>query len=216
MPHLSLAKLTTFSLTEPYCNIAPFFMSKYPITQRQWEVLLGDNSCRFKGHNRPVEKVSWYDADDFCRIISRQTRRSYRLPSEAQWEYACRAGTKTPFYFGESITTEVANFNGENYALASKGMNRHETTPVGTFPPNTFGVYDLHGNVWEWCADAWHENYQGAPADGSIWESGQHDAPYLLRGGSWQVNPRDCRCAFRRRHNPREKNEDIGFRVVIS
>lgn len=197
-------------------NITPFLLSKYPITQQQWEVIIGDNSCRFRDERRPVETVSWYDADDFCRILSRRTKRNYHLPSEAQWEYAARAGTKTPFHFGETITTEVANFNGDSYGIAPKGANRQESSPVGIFPANQFGLYDMHGNVWEWCADPWHENYQGAPADGSVWELGQRDASYLLRGGSWQVNPRDCRSSFRRRHDPREKQSDIGFRVAIS
>ncbi|MBW4622689.1 MAG: SUMF1/EgtB/PvdO family nonheme iron enzyme [Cyanosarcina radialis HA8281-LM2] len=197
-------------------TLPPFFVGKYPVTQEQWEALIGDKPSHFSGNKRPVENILWYDADDFCQILSQKTGKNYRLPTEAEWEYACRAGTTTPFYFGQTISTEVANYNGDRYELAPQGINRQETTPVCSFPANAFGLYDLHGNVWEWCADPWHENYQGAPSDGSVWESKEDEKHYLLRGGSWKVNPRECRCAFRRKHNRREKEQDIGFRVVLS
>ncbi|OAD22617.1 serine/threonine protein kinase, partial [Candidatus Thiomargarita nelsonii] len=154
-------------------TIAPFYMSKYPVTQAQWQAVMGNNPSEFKGENRPVEQVSWDDAVAFCQKLSEITGKDYRLPSEAQWEYACRAGTTTPFYFGETITTDLANYDGHfNYASEPEGTYREETTSVGIFPPNAFGLYDMHGNLWEWCADPWHHNYQGAPSDGSVWEKG--------------------------------------------
>ena len=154
-------------------------MSKYPITQEQWRSVAGLpqvkrelklDPSRFKGDILPVEQVSWLDALEFCRRLSNQAGREYRLPSESEWEYACRAGTTTPFHYGETITTELVNYNGEYpYCDAPKGENRKKTTPVGQFPANAFGLYDMHGNVWEWCADDWHDSYEGAPKDGSVW-----------------------------------------------
>jgi len=148
--------------------------------------------------DRPVEQVNWYDAVEFCARLSKLTGREYRLPSEAEWEYACRAGTTTPFYFGETITGELANYNAsKTYAGEAKGEYRGETTPVGQFPPNAFGLYDMHGNVWEWCADTWHDNYDGAPRDGSAWLENGNDNRSPLRGGSWSYIPDVCRSAFR-------------------
>ncbi len=174
-------------------TVQPFFMSKYLVTQAQWRVVaallkvnrdLNPDPSRFKGDNRPVEYVSWSDAVEFCARLYRKTGREYRLPSEAEWEYACRAGTTTPFHFGETITDKLANYDAENiFANEPKGEYREQTTPVGTFPPNSFGLYDMHGNIWEWCADAWHENYQGAPTDGSAWISdndNQKNAPGIV------------------------------------
>ncbi|MGK7876565.1 MAG: formylglycine-generating enzyme family protein, partial [Xenococcaceae cyanobacterium] len=152
---------------------------------------------RFKGDSLPVECVSWYEAVEFCKRLSKATEREYRLPSEAEWEYACRAGTSTPFYFGETITGELANYPAsDTYANEPSGEDREETTPVGQFPPNSFGLYDLHGNVWEWCGDEWHENYQGAPTDGSVWLDGEKNRS-PMRGGSWRTYPQNCRSASR-------------------
>jgi len=182
-------------------TVKPFYMSKYPVTQAQWEAVMGNNPSGFKGTNRPVENVSWDDANEFCQRLSKKTGKSYRLPSEAEWEYACRAGTSTPFYFGETITTELANYDGNHtYGSGPKGEYREQTTEVGKFPPNSFGLYDMHGNVWEWCADPWHTNYDDAPTDGSIWTKGGEDPYRLLRGGSWNYFPYVCRCAFRLRY----------------
>ncbi len=217
-------------------TVQPFFMGKYAVTQAQWKVVaalpkvnrdLNPDPSEFKGANRPVENVSWDDAMEFCARLSKKTGRDYRLPSEAEWEYACRAGTTTPFHFGETITPDLANYNG-NYTSASgpKGNYRQETTPVGSFPPNAFGLYDMHGNVWEWCADPWHPNYSDAPSDGSVWNSGKNEDAAdaaaslrryrLQRGGSWDDNPRNCRAAYRDRDVPDIGYGHFGFRAVVS
>jgi len=196
-------------------TVQPFYMGKYPVTQAQWEAVMGNNPSYFKGKNRPVEKVSWHDANEFCQRLSKKTGKSYRLPSEAQWEYACRAGTTTPFYFGETITTELANYDGNRtYGSGPKGEYREQTTEVGKFPPNSFGLYDMHGNVWEWCADPWHTNYDDAPTDGSIWTEGE-DPSRLLRGGSWFDAPLHCRCANRGNNASVSRPYNIGFRLVV-
>ncbi|MDE5085686.1 MAG: bifunctional serine/threonine-protein kinase/formylglycine-generating enzyme family protein, partial [Trichodesmium sp. St16_bin2-tuft] len=198
-----------------YVDVPEFFMGKYAVTQGQWEAVMGNNPSYFKGASRPVERVSWYDATKFCQKLSQITGKKYSLPSESQWEYACRARTTTPFYFGETITSELVNYRGSStYADAPKGEYRGKTTNVGIFPPNAFGLYDMHGNVWEWCADEWHDNYDGAPTDGSVWLDGYKDrAP--LRGGSWDFFPNDCRSAFRNFYYRRDDPFSIiGFRVV--
>ncbi|MGB8700217.1 MAG: SAV_2336 N-terminal domain-related protein [Thermosynechococcaceae cyanobacterium] len=207
----------------------PFWMGKYPVTQAQWQAVaklpqvsrnLKANPSQFKGADRPVERVSWLDAVEFCQRLSIHAGRDYRLPSEAEWEYACRAGTTTPFHFGETITTEVANYDGtRTYANGPKGTYRKETTSVGSFSvANAFGLYDMHGNVWEWCEDDWHGNYEGAPADGRPWvETNREGTLRLLRGGSWDNDPWYCRSA--RRDNDvagDESDYDVGFRVVCS
>ncbi|MBD2562429.1 SUMF1/EgtB/PvdO family nonheme iron enzyme [Nostoc linckia FACHB-391] len=191
-------------------TIQPFFMGRYPVTQSQWAVVAGlkkinidlnPEPSHFKGANRPVEQVSWDDAIEFCARLSNKTGKTYRLPSEAEWEYACRAGTTTPFYFGETITTDLANYNGNyTYGAGSKGEYRLQTTDVGKFSPNSFGLFDMHGNIWEWCQDDWHENYNKAPADGSPWMSGNDHR--LLRGGSWFNIPGSC-CSASRFSNAR-------------
>ncbi|MBD1856362.1 formylglycine-generating enzyme family protein [Leptolyngbya sp. FACHB-1624] len=187
-------------------TIEPFFMGKFTVTQAQWRAIaqlpkvnrdLKLEPSHFKGDNRPVEHVSWEDAIEFCDRLNQKTGQLYRLPSEAEWEYACRAGTTTPFHFGETITPEIANYNGNYiYANAPKGIYRKQTIEVGSFPPNAFGLYDMHGNVWEWCADPWHDSYADAPTDGRVWESNKN-VSRIPRGGSWNDFARDCRAAFR-------------------
>jgi formylglycine-generating enzyme required for sulfatase activity len=166
---------------------------------------------------RPVDIVSLLDAMEFCHRLSQRTGRHYTLPSEAQWEYACRAGSTTPFAFGATLTAELANYNANTtYGEGPKGTNRKQTTPVGLFPANAWGLHDMHGNVWEWCLDHWHESYEGAPSDGSAWlkPSASEEEPRLLRGGSWLSFPRDCRSASRGRNQPDNALSDVGLRVV--
>jgi formylglycine-generating enzyme required for sulfatase activity len=151
---------------------------------------------------------------EFCRRLSALSGDAYKLPSEAQWEYACRAGTTTPFAFGETITPELANYDGNHsYANGPKGEYRQQTTPVGMFAANAWGLQDMHGNVWEWCLDHWHDSYKGAPIDGNAWVSGGEQSR-LLRGGSWFLNPRYCRSACRYRFRPGFASIGVGFRVV--
>ncbi|MHC0061910.1 SUMF1/EgtB/PvdO family nonheme iron enzyme [Nostoc sp. UIC 10890] len=205
-------------------TIQPFFMGKFPVTQSQWASIaalpkvnidLNPEPSYFKGANRPVEQVSWDDAIEFCARLSKNTEKTYRLPSEAEWEYACRAGTTTPFYFGETITTDLANYNGDYaYNSGPKGEYREQTTDVGKFPANPFGLFDMHGNVCEWCQDEWHKNYNGAPTDESAWLV-DNNKFRLLRGGSWEHNPRNCRSAVRRYHGRENWYYFVGFRVVV-
>jgi formylglycine-generating enzyme required for sulfatase activity len=206
-------------------TVQPFFIGKYPVTQVQWQVIantpkiereLKPNPSRFTNDsNLPLERVSWEEAVEFCARLSRETGRDYRLPTEAEWEYACRAGTKTPFHFGQTITGKLVNYDsGITYAQERKVKMKGKTTPVGTYPPNAFGLCDMHGNVWEWCLDHWHGNYEGAPTNGSAWISGDNDARRVRRGGSWDDDPGNCRSATRYGTPPDFRDIDIGFRVV--
>ncbi|MDJ0534115.1 MAG: formylglycine-generating enzyme family protein [Xenococcaceae cyanobacterium MO_207.B15] len=213
-------------------TVSTFFMGRYPVTQEQWRAVaalpqvnreLKADPSRFKGDKRPVEQVSWYEAKEFCDRLSQHTELKYTLPSEAEWEYACRAGTTTPFHFGATITTDLANYRGTDsqqfkwsgsYGEGPKGKYREETTPVGTFPPNNFGLWDMHGNVWEWCEDLWHDNYQDAPTNGSSWTTNSNSSRYVLRGGSWYSYPYNCRSAARINYNPENASLTFGFRVV--
>ncbi|MBD1212307.1 MAG: SUMF1/EgtB/PvdO family nonheme iron enzyme [Dolichospermum circinale Clear-D4] len=206
-------------------TVPPFFMGKYPVTQQQWRVVaalpkvnidLKSDPSLFKGDNLPVERVSWNDAQEFCARLSRMANKTYRLPTEAEWEYACRGGTTTPFYCGETISTDLANYNGNyTYGQGQKGEYREKTTEVGIFPANPFGLYDMCGNVWEWCEDGWHKNYINAPIDGSAWTS--LSSTRALRGGSWIFNPQICRSASRISYIRGVRDLiiiNIGFRVV--
>ncbi|MFM8307052.1 MAG: formylglycine-generating enzyme family protein [Microcystis aeruginosa] len=224
-------------------NISAFFMGRYPITQAQWRAIAATakididlklEPSHFKEPyqeqdrwTRPVEQVNWEQAREFCKRLSRETKREYRLPSEAEWEYACRAGTTTAFHFGETITTDLANYSGTdwerdkkvypgNYGRGPKGIYRKQTTPVGYFKvANAFGLYDMHGNVWEWCEDDYHPNYQGAATDGSAWISKNKSTTKVLRGGSWFNPPDSCRSAFRVGSRSRDFiSYGCGFRVV--
>ncbi len=230
-------------------TIQPFFMGRYPITQAQWRAIASDTSLQIERPlnpdpssftesyedidrwRRPVESVNWYDAIEFCARLTKKTGKPYRLPTEAEWEYACRGKTSTPFHFGETITTDLANYRGiddesmgweGSYGEGLLGEYREQTTPVGYFQgANAFGLSDMHGNVWEWCLDPWHSNYNGAPIDGRVWDEENQQEDYseqivnnlkqlltderdrVLRGGSWFSNPNRCRSAFRNRNNPR-------------
>ena len=249
-------------------KMGAFWMAQTPITQAQWREVaswpkinhdLKPDPSRFKGDNRPVEQVSWVDAMEFCHRLSQRTGKNYTLPSEAQWEYACRAGTTTPFHFGPTISAEVANYDGNyTYNQGDRGIYCEQTTDVASFPANPWGLYDMHGNVWEWCLDDWHDSYEGAPADGSAWEDDRLGEPpdgccaagrgttapgaaarlaastttrstattssvsasvaspdirRLLRGGSWNSDPRGCRSAFRDDFHPDLRTITVGFRV---
>lgn len=198
-------------------RVTSFLLGKVPVTQEQWQAVMGwTPPYRCRGARRPVDRISWYDAEAFCERLWERTGRAYRLPSEAEWEYACRAGTTTPFYCGETITTGLANYVGDHiYRAEPKGTYRHETTEVGSFPANGFGLYDMHGNVWEWCADAWHKTYTGAPVDGSVWE-GETGAQRVLRGGCWHDPPDLCRSAARFKHVPHEGEDYFSFRVALA
>ncbi|NEQ16928.1 MAG: formylglycine-generating enzyme family protein [Moorea sp. SIO3E2] len=254
-------------------TISSFLMGRYAVTQAQWQAIASRSDLKvnqdlypdpsffkqpYQGIDRwqrPVEKVNWYDAVEFCNRLSKLTGRDYRLPSEAQWEYACRGVTEPlnleagasypPFHFGETITTDLANYRGTDdkdsewsgsYGREPKGEYRQETTLVGYFEVvNFFGLSDMHGNVWEWCADDWHSNYEGAPNDGSAWIDGneaenvnsenqsylannQDKSSYsVLRGGSWVNDPDYCRSAIRNLYVRRDyRYKEFGFRVVCA
>jgi formylglycine-generating enzyme required for sulfatase activity len=222
-------------------NVPSFYMGKYPVTQEQWRVVAGlpkvereliPELSDFKGNNRPVEQVSWFEAQEFCARLSLLTKKIYRLPSEAEWEYACRGKTTTPFHFGKTITTDLANYCGVEMVLGllpggeyiclgprdqeSTGIYREETTPVEMFPPNIFGLHDMHGNVWEWCLDHYHDDYESAPTDGSAWidPNAKWSAFRTLRGGCWDVDSRHCRSASRNVLYPVSQHNRHGFRLV--
>lgn len=225
-------------------TVKSFCMGRYPVTQAQWRAVanlpeenreLKLNPSEFLGDQKPVDSVSWYDAVEFCARLSRYSGRNYRLPSEAEWEYACRAGTTTPFYFGETISTTLANYDASDqekgaYGRGVRGESKGKTTEVGSFDAaNAFGLHDLHGNVWEWCADPWHDNYEGAPNQGEVWDE-NHNYYYdylhhlnnlltsknlrILRGGSWKSTPMYCRSAVRNDKYP--DYNFCGFRVAVS
>jgi len=195
-------------------TVQPFLMGQYTVTQSQWErvskltrveIDLRSDLSYFKGALRPMERVTWHEAKEFCDRLSRTTGKEYRLPTETEWEYACRANTTTPFYFGETITTELVNYDGNYvYGQGSKGQFRSQTTDVGKFPPNAYGLFDMHGNLWEWCSDNWIMN---------------GDSFRIIRGGSWFTSPKRCRSANRtilRPDNRGDSNprDSVGLRVV--
>lgn len=204
-------------------SVSPFFMGRSAVTQAQWCVVanwegvnqdLNPNPSYFKGDQRPVEYITWEDAIEFCERLSCHTGREYRLPTEAEWEYACRAGTKTPFHFGETLTPDLAKYNSTfSYANGPTAEYQQQTTEVGRFRANAFGLYDMHGNVWEWCLDTWHKNYEGAPTDGREWIENNNDS-HVVRGGSWVDSPKSCRCAYRSGLHTTITSYDQGFRVV--
>lgn len=208
-------------------KIEPFYMSRFPITQSQWRVIanlptinrsLNPDPSNIKGDNQPVEQVSWYDAVEFCERLAHATKRNYRLPSEAEWEYACRAGTSTPFHFGETITSKLANYDGNYiYNLEAPGEYCQRAVAVDNYKiANAFGLVDMHGNVWEWCYDPWHDNYHGATCDGSVWSEGGSQNRRLLRGGAWYCLPSLCRSAQRHWDEANHGGSGISFRVVFS
>ena len=181
----------------------PFYCGKFEVSQKQWKQVTGKNPSYFKddNENNPVEQVSWDDCQDFLKklcILENVPQGTYRLLTEAQWEYACRAGTDTPFYFGESLDSNMANFDGEFPYNSLKGLSRKKTLPVGSFRANAWGLYDMHGNVWEWCMDRYGENRPDR----------------VLRGGSWNISGKDCRSAFRLKYWPKFRFNILGFRIM--
>ncbi|MBD1886448.1 formylglycine-generating enzyme family protein [Microcoleus vaginatus] len=193
-------------------TVPAFFASKYAITRAQWQALMGNNPSWLKFEKRPVE-VSWDEVVEFCDRLSQQTGKKYRLLSEAEWEYACRAGTTTPFYFGETITRQLVNCHPYPEDPRDGPLPWSLPIDVGNFPPNAFGLYDMHGNVWEWCSDRCHENYNGAPTDGSSWETTNNYR--VMRGGSWHNEPAICRSDFRCLIPDGHRGYG-GFRVAVS
>jgi len=213
-------------------KITEFWMGIYPITQAQWRIVanypqinqsLNPDPSYFKGDNLPVERVSWYETVEVCNRLSSQTGRFYRLPSEAEWEYACRGFKQikgishTPFHFGDGISPQFANYNPDHEDnQTQKAIYRQETTPVGSFQvANNFGLCDLHGNVWEWCLDPWHDNYEGSPSDQTPWNYGGQNKNRVLRGGSWSLNAHYCTSAYRDGYSSKLSDYGIGFRVVL-
>jgi serine/threonine-protein kinase len=204
---------------------APFALGKYEVTFAQWDACVAEGGCG--GHkpddqgwgrdNRPVVGVTWDDAKAYVAWLSGKTGKSYRLPSEAEWEYAARAGTTTAFSFGPSITTDQANFDGSTgFGGGPAGANREQTLPVGSFPANGFGLHDMHGNVWEWIEDCWSDEYSAAtPADGRPYV-GAGCGGHVMRGGSWEDYAGDLRSAARVGSGKEEQSWSDGFRVARS
>jgi len=189
-----------------------FWMGKYAVTQQQWQAVMGTNPSNFQGENLPVEKLSWHDARTFCQKLSKKTGKEVRLPTEAEWEYACRAGTNTAYAFGSTLTPNQANFG-----------NQKRTVDVDSFAPNAWGLYQMHGNVWEWCLDEYHENYSaksdrlkknGDEAWGDLNVHKEDKRLRLLRGGSWVSDPDNCRSACRVIIHADGRSYSFGFRVA--
>jgi formylglycine-generating enzyme required for sulfatase activity len=191
------------------------FMGVYLVTQEQWQEIMGNNPSDYKGEKSlPVEMVSWDDCQEFIKKLRAKDKRPYRLPTEAEWEYACRAGTKTPFHFGETISTDKANYNGNfKYGEGKIGVSRHKTTPVGRFPANAFGLFDMHGNVYQWCQDRYGDYPQNAVVDPKGPDDGRGR---VMRGGCFYAVPRECRSASRTSADPEASFRSFGFRVCFS
>jgi formylglycine-generating enzyme required for sulfatase activity len=192
-----------------------FWMGKFPVTQKEWELIMGENPSVFKSGDRyPVENVSWKKCQAYIQQLNTRSKHTFRLPTEAEWEYACRAGTTTPFYFGKTITTNQANYDGNYpYADSKKGIYREKTTPVDQFKPNAFGLYDMHGNVWEWCDDVYDEKaYQKHAERNPVIQDG--GSGRVLRGGSWSHSARYLRSANRYRNYPGIRDGSTGFRLL--
>jgi formylglycine-generating enzyme required for sulfatase activity len=208
-------------------KVPAFYMGRFEVTQAQWQAVknlpkvridLPDDPFNFKGDNLPVEYVSWEEATEFCERLSVSSGRRYSLPSEAEWEYACRAGSTSLFHFGDAITTEFANYEGVYpYGSVGWGVSRDHTTPVGSFAPNAFGLYDMHGNVSEFCQDTWHDTYKDAPRDAVAWLSNGVADSHSLRGGTYYATPAQIRAACRYpSYSSTNKRPWQGFRVAAS
>ncbi len=210
-------------------TVPTFYIGKFEVTQAQWKFVAGlpkvnielkAKPSKFRGDDNPVEQITWAEAAEFCARLSNHTGRQYRLPSEAEWEYACRAGTDTLFSFGDSITLGQVNFSGimsAHYRGPYPDGYLDQTFSVGTTKvANNFGIYDMHGNVWEWCQDVYHENYNGAPTDGSAWVTGGEQEKHICRGGSWICRGGACSSTYRNEGDLNWKRDDYGLRVVMT
>lgn len=209
----------------PQCTveIPAFKISRYEVTFDEWDACVADGGCDHtpddKGWGRgrrPVINVNWWDAQQYIKWLNQKSGKQYKLLSEAQWEYAARAGTVTPFWTGKCLGTDQANYNGEiPYEGCPQGENRKQTIPVGSLAANPWGLYDMHGNVWEWTADCWLESYEGTPTDGS---SRTADSDYcyerVVRGGSWPYHGAVQRSAFRDKYYVERRNDSLGFRLA--
>lgn len=186
----------------------PFYIGKYEITREQWQAVMGSNPGRFPGPRYPVGGVSWDACQDFLKKLNDKTGRTFALPSEAEWEYACRAGSTTEYCFGD----DESGLGEYAWYYSNSGRTSH---PVGEKKPNAWGLYDMHGNAFEWCEDVWHDSYEGAPADGSAWLQGGDQGSRVLRGGAWDLYSMPCRSAIRIRFNPSSAWSNNGVRVVL-
>ncbi len=191
----------------------PFYIGIYPVTQREWKAVMGNNPSEFKGDDLSVENVSWDDCQEFIgKLNKKEGGWKYRLPTEAEWEYACRAGSSGRYCFGDDESRL------SRYAWFDEEWDEGSTHPVGTKKPNAWGLHDMHGNVWEWCEDNWHDNYYGAPEDGKAWVpgSGEYGSRRVLRGGSWSYDAEGCSSAYRNLCSPGNRRDDLGVRLVRS
>ena len=192
----------------------PFYLGATEVTQGQWERVMGSNPSHFRscGPGCPVEEVSWYDVQAFIARLDSLTSRRFRLPTEAEWEYACRAGTTTPFSTGSDLTPEQANYDAEGSAHAASPVAfRRSPAPVASFAANAFGLFDLHGNVWEWTSDD-HCPYPGGPVADPVANCSSEEK--VIRGGSWYFDRDSARCALRYTHRPQDRGPSLGFRLA--
>ena len=212
--------IPTYEMPQHDVQVQEFFMSKYEVTQAQWLAVMGQLPPlppNLSGPDKPIVNVTWQDAQAFCEKLSRLTNRQYRLPSEAEWEYACRAGAQTYFAFGNALSSSLANYNSLiPFGKAPRNRPLQAAVAVGqSMVANGFGLYDMHGNVWEWCADHWHESYNAAPNDGRAWLDQTDENLRVLRGGSWLSPALNARSASRRKMPKFLRGADVGFRVVV-
>ncbi len=232
-------KLVRAQLARHRVSVPPFYIGQYEVTREQWRAIASradlkvsidlanpdpstsqsQGLTKAQANMLPVESVTWFDAKEFCDRLSKLTGYKFRLPSEAEWEYACRAGSDKHFHTGNLLPPEMSNYDGRSrYRIEQRGedrFRRQKTTPVGSFKPNAFGLFDLHGNVWEWCLDPWHNDYQGAPTDGSAWLNDGNDVFRVQRGGNYDAVGYECRCGHRSYDRPDSKSSQKGFRVIM-
>jgi formylglycine-generating enzyme required for sulfatase activity len=204
-------------------ELAPFELGRYEVTFDEWDACVTDQGCSHSPDEngwgrgrRPVINVSWEDVQQYLAWLRAKSGQPYRLPSEAEWEYAMRAGSSSPFYTGQCLTTDQANYNASHpYGDCPTGVNRRQTLPVGSLDPNPWGLYDMAGNVWEWTADCWVEDYRGAPVDGAARNDGDC-RQRVVRGGSWPYHAGQMRSAFRDKYLAGNRNNSLGLRLAIT